>query len=154
MDWKESAKLEYIRSGLSLRELAEKIGKPYSTVRKVAAADSWTDARNKAEAIAEQKTIEHTANQKANIDSEVYAMAGKLLKKLGNVSEKKALTPKDIRSLTAALKDIKEITGVKSEADMREQDARIRKLEKEIAKSEAEASEINVSMEGMDEWAE
>jgi hypothetical protein len=37
----------------------------------------------------------------------------------------------NIKNLTSALKDLKEIKGFKSEADMREQEARIKKLVKE-----------------------
>jgi len=42
-------------------------------------------------------------------------------------------TAQEIRHLTSALKDLREIKGQKSEADMREQEARIAKLEREVA---------------------
>ena len=46
------------------------------------------------------------------------------------------------------MKYLKECKGVKSEADMREQEARIAKLQKEAEAEDAENNEIKVVIEG------
>jgi flagellar motility protein MotE (MotC chaperone) len=49
--------------------------------------------------------------------------------------------PQMLKDMATTMKYLKECKGVKSEADIREQDARIKKLEKEI---EAEAKDTTV----------
>jgi hypothetical protein len=53
-----------------------------------------------------------------------------------------------MKHLTSALKDLKEIKGYKSDADMREQEARIRNLEKLAQAEEKDSNEIKVVIEG------
>ena len=53
-----------------------------------------------------------------------------------------------MKHLTSALKDLKEIKGFKSDADMREQEARIRNLEKQAEAEDKEDNEIKVIIEG------
>ena len=48
-----------------------------------------------------------------------------------------------IRQVTASIKDLRDIKGIKNELDMQEQIARIEKLRKE-AKTEEESKEIKV----------
>jgi hypothetical protein len=53
------------------------------------------------------------------------------------------------------LKDLKEIKGCKSDADMREQEARIAKLRKEAEKEDDKVSEISVVFTaGPEDWNE
>lgn len=55
-----------------------------------------------------------------------------------------------LQKVVAALLDLKEIQNIRSEADIREQEARIAKLEKE-AKRDDEDNEFIIRMEGVDE---
>ena len=50
--------------------------------------------------------------------------------------------------MATALKYIKECKGVKSEIDLREQEARIAKLQKEAEADEKDNNEIKVTIEG------
>jgi hypothetical protein len=59
-----------------------------------------------------------------------------------------ALDTQSMKHLTSALKDLKEIKGYKSAADMREQDARIRNLEKQAEADNNSDNEIKVIIEG------
>ena len=60
-----------------------------------------------------------------------------------------------LKQLTGALKDIKDIQGVKSDRDIREQEARIRKLEKEASASDDKPNEITITIAGGEKsWAE
>ncbi len=71
-------------------------------------------------------------------------MADKLLAKIGEVIDIVSTT-QDIRHLTSALKDIKDIKGFKSSADIREQEARIRNLEKQAEKQD-ESNDVTVTI--------
>ena len=61
--------------------------------------------------------------------------------------------------MATALKYLKECKGVKSDADMREQEARIKKLQKEAEGDDNTLTEINVTFgsddsEDGEKWAE
>jgi hypothetical protein len=57
--------------------------------------------------------------------------------------------------LTAAIKDLKEIQNVRSEADRREQEARIANLRKSADKNEQQPGSIEVVFSaGPEEWNE
>lgn len=52
----------------------------------------------------------------------------------------KGLTTQSVKHLTSALKDIKDVKGIKSEIDLKEQEARIDKLRKEINSDKVDES--------------
>ena len=154
MDWKR-IKAEYIAGGTSYRKLAEKYGVSFSTLRKVAAKEKWTDLRNKAGAKADTKIIDTVSDKEADKATKIIDVADKLLGKISEVIDKVQNT-KDIKNISSALKDIKDIKGIKSDADMREQEARIAKLQKEAEKvDDSDVTEIEVVFNaGEDEWNE
>ena len=131
MDWKK-IKAEYIAGGTSYRKLAEKYKVSQSTLRKVAAKEQWTELRNKTRTKADSKIAEALSDKEAHKAVDIVDVADRLLGKikevLGGVT-----TTQDIRHLTSALKDLREIKGIKSEADIREQEARIAKLQRDVA---------------------
>lgn len=129
-NWKK-IKAEYIAGGTSYRKLAEKYGVSFSTLRKVAAKEQWTDLRNKAGAKRDTKIIDSVSQKEAKKATDITDVADKLLGKILEITEGGVLDPDSIKKLTSAIKDIKDIKGVKSEADMREQTARIKKLQRE-----------------------
>lgn len=145
MDWKR-IKAEYIAGGVSLRRLSEKYGVSFSTIQKKSMEEKWSILRKKGRRKAEEKIIEAVVSKEVEKATNIADVADRLLEKitevLGGVT-----TTQDIRHLTSALKDIREIKGVKSEADMREQEARIAKLQRE-AQEEQRDNEITVTIEG------
>ena len=90
MDWKK-LKAEYIAGGTSYRKLAEKYGVSFSTLRKVAAKEQWTELRNKAGAKRDTKIIDSVSEKEAQkaIDklSRVSDLTDKLLDKLEQAIE-------------------------------------------------------------------
>ena len=90
MDWKR-IKAEYIAGGTSYRKLAEKYNVSFSTLRKVAAKEQWTELRNKAGAIRDTKIIDSVSEKEAQkaIDklSRVSDLTDKLLDKLEQAIE-------------------------------------------------------------------
>lgn len=141
MDWKR-IKAEYIAGGVSLRRLSEKYGVSFSTIQKKSMEEKWSILRKKGRRKAEEKIIEAVVSKEVEKATNIADVADRLLDKITEVLEG-VTTTQDIRHLTSALKDIREIKGVKSEADMREQEARIAKLQKE-AQEEAKDNEIQI----------
>lgn len=63
-NWKK-IKAEYIRGGISLRDMAKKHKVPYSTISKRAASEKWSDARQTRGIKMESKLVEKIADQQA-----------------------------------------------------------------------------------------
>lgn len=117
MDWKKLKK-EYIAGGTSYRKLADKYGVSFSTLRKTAAKENWRELRDKARAKSDIKIVEAISDNDARKVLSVIDAADTLLSKLIDTVE--ALDVIDSQSLkhyTSALKDLRDIKGVKSDAD-------------------------------------
>lgn len=156
MDWKK-IKREYIKGGISQRKLAEKHGVPYGTLRKVAEKEKWADLREKAKEKAGAEYARNVGKSMGRAQSKVFEVAELLLNKLAGCAESmEVLDPDSIRKLTGALKDLRDIIGAKSGADLREQEARIAKLEAEVeaAQSGPEQQKILVELVEMEEYAQ
>jgi hypothetical protein len=137
-------KAEYIAGGTSYRKLAAKYNVPFGTLRRVAKQEAWTQKRAQVEHRVNTKMVETIIENETQKAVDIVDVADKLLGKitevLGGVT-----TTQDIRHLTSALKDLREIKGIKSEADIREQEARIAKLQKE-AETEEKTNDIVVNI--------
>lgn len=148
MDWKK-VKAEYIAGGTSYRKLAKKYGVSFSTLRGIAEREKWTDLKAQARHNADTKLVESISEQNGTYSVSIYDVADKLLDKITDMLEgeySSALGSQSIRHLTSALKDIKEIKGIKSEMDLKEQEARIDKLRKEIEDEQKDTS-ITITFE-------
>lgn len=145
VNWKK-IKAEYIRGGTSYRKLAEKYGVSFSTIQKVAAKEKWNSSRKKCEDIVEEKIVDSIAEENASKALKIYDVADKLLEKIMfNLENSDVLGSQEVKHYTSALKDIKDIKGVKSDIDLKEQNARIDKLRKE-AEDEQTDTAIEVTM--------
>lgn len=147
MDWKR-IKAEYIAGGTSYRKLAEKYNVSPSTLRKVAAKEQWTELRNKTRTIMDSKISESVGEKEADKAVNIIDVADKLLGKISELMDAIPLDTQSMKHLTSALKDLKEIKGFKSDADMREQEARIRNLQRQAEADNKDDNEIKVVIEG------
>lgn len=132
MDWNK-IKAEYIAGGTSYRKLADKYGIPFSNLKNTAIKEGWVKLREQAKNKANTKMVNDVAKDISKNAVKINAVADKLLDKIVyilNISE--GIDSQVIKQLTSSLKDIKEIKGVKSEIDLKEQNARIDKLRKDI----------------------
>lgn len=139
MDWKK-IKAEYIAGGTSYRKLAKKYGVSFSTLRGIAIREKWTDLREQANNKSVTKLVESIGEQNGTYKVSINEVADKLLEKIINMLEKENngfLGTQGIKHLTSALKDIKDVKGLKSEIDLKEQEARIEKLRKDIESDKA-----------------
>ena len=147
MDWKR-IKAEYIAGGTSYRKLCEKYGVSRTTLQRKAKDEKWCELRSQAEAKTESKIIESVSTNEANKAINIIAVADKLLGKISELMDAIPLDTQSMKHLTSALKDLKEIKGFKTDADMREQEARIRNLEKQAEADNSTDNEIKVIIEG------
>ena len=143
-DWKK-IKAEYIRGGVSYRELAQKYDVSPSTLMRKAAREKWADLRKKSYEKRDAKIAESIGEKAAKGADKIQSVADLLIEKIvQGVNEGTLIkVPNDIRQLTLSMKDLMEIKGYKHEADLREQLARIAKLEKE-AKQDEQNKDIRV----------
>ena len=135
-DWKR-IKAEYLAGGTSYRKLAEKHGVSFTTLQRKAKEEKWLELRRQKEDKTDTKIVDSLSNQEAKKAVDIIDVADKLLLKIGEIVERYE-DPDSLKKLTSAIKDLKDIKGYKSEADMREQEARIEKLRKECGKNNDE----------------
>lgn len=142
MDWRK-IKAEYIAGGTSLRKLAEKYGVSFSTIQKKSMEEKWGNLRKKNRRKVEEKIIDSVSSKEAKKAVDIIDVADKLLDKISDLMDAIPLDTQSMKHLTSALKDLKEIKGFKTDADMREQEARIRNLERQ-AEADNASKDIEV----------
>lgn len=158
MDWNK-IKAEYIAGGTSYRKLCSKYDVPFTTLTRTARREGWTQLRTQAEHKAETKIVNVVSEKKADIDKKYFNLVDKLMQRAEEVIEQTPIwQPNSIKEMATALKYLKECKGVKSEIDLREQEARIRNLEKQAAEEDNTLTEIRVTFGSDDgdseQWAE
>lgn len=145
MDW-DIIKAEYIAGGTSYRKLAEKHGVSFNILKRVAGNEKWAKLREQAKEKATTKMVDTIAKDMAKNAVKINDVADKLLDKIVMLLEEcEGIDSQSIKQLTSSLKDIKDIKGVKSDIDLKEQEARIDKLRKD-AMEESVDNEIQVLM--------
>ena len=148
MDW-NVIKTEYITDeSSSYRKLAKKYGVSYTSIGDKARKEDWAGERKQFLDKTLSKTLNAISKGQANRASRLQTVADKLLNKIEKAVDDfdmaELLVDKQaLKQLTGALKDIKDIQMIKSEADLREQEARIAKLQKD-AESEKNDNTIEV----------
>lgn len=149
-DW-QKIKTEYITNpDTSYRELSQKYGVHYTNIAKRAKKEDWQQQRKQQANATQTKMIQAVERRKVDRAAKLMDVSDLLLKKIeALVDELDVLdaSPKDIRSLSAAIKDIKEIQMIRSDADMREQEARIEKLRREAYRDD-QSGTITVRLPG------
>ena len=132
MVW-QKIKAEYIAGGISYRKLAEKHGVSFNTLKDIAVRERWNDLKQQAHNRATTKMVDVVSDKSAKIDDKYFRLVDKLFTKAEEVIDSTPIwQPNSIKEMATALKYLKECKGVKSDIDLREQEARIDKLRKEI----------------------
>ena len=142
-DW-QAIKTEYITTDTSYRKLAQKHGVNYQAICHRSKEEGWIAQREQYRNSTITKTIEKISEQEANRAVKIHSVADKLLLKIEAFVDRPGMMPKDVRSLVAAVKDLKEIQGVKSVLDEQEQRARIANLQKQADKTDDNKEPIKV----------
>ena len=153
MDWNK-IKAEYIAGGTSYRKLADKYNVSFAILRREAEKGKWTKLKAQTKQKADTKIVNSVANDISKNAIKINDVADKLLDKIITLlDEFDGIDSQSIKQLTSSLKDIKEIKGVKSDIDLKEQNARIDKLRKDIEAEQGDTSVI-VKFEGeIEQWS-
>lgn len=161
MDWM-TIKQEYINSDISLRALSKKHNINYTTLYGRAKREDWNAQRLTGENIHPEirqamddiarKLLVMLDRAVDELDNSLIVTKSKVKTQDGEcTTERRYFTPggnvdcKDLKVLTAALKDIREIQLVRDPLDIREQEAKIRNLERQL-KSSADTA-VTVTMD-------
>lgn len=149
-DWQQ-IKTEYITNpDTSYRELSQKYGVHYTNIAKRAKKEDWQQLRKQQANATQTKMIQAVERRKVDRSAKLMDVSDLLLQKIESLVEELDVldaSPKDIRSLSAAIKDIKEIQMIRSDADIREQEARIDKLRREADRDD-QSGTITVRLPG------
>lgn len=129
-DW-QAIKTEYITTDTSYRKLAQKYGVSYNAIGNRSRDEKWQDLRDQHLTKTMTKTMNAIASQQASRAARLQTVADKLLTKVERLvdeGEELLTDTSTMRDISRILKDLKDIQMIKSDADMREQEARIDKL--------------------------
>ena len=153
-DW-QAIKTEYITTDISYRKLALKHGVSYQAICHRSKEEGWIGLREQHTNNTVSKTLDIISDQQVERATKLQSVADKLLKKIEAMADSVG-TAKDLRALSAAMKDLKEIQGVKSDLDRQEQAARIANLRKQAADKDDNSADVIevVFAAGPEEWNE
>ena len=156
-DW-QKIKTEYITTDTSYRKLAQKYDIDSAVIGRRAKNEEWVKLRQQYIDKTQTKTIDAISNKQVDRAAKLISVADKLLDKVQNLVEMGSeflVAPQNLKHISGVLKDIKEIQMIRSDADLREQEARIKKLQKE-AEQEDTKTEVVITFGagGKKEWAE
>lgn len=151
MDKWEQIKTEYVTTDIGLRPLAKKHDVSFTTMAKRASREKWTTLRQQQDSSVTTALLETHKEIKVEEYKSLLRAAGVLSDKLCQVVENVEATEltvdnmRDLRSLTMAIKDLAEVQGLKSDADRREQEARIKNLERQSEVIEQEPVKVVIA---------
>lgn len=138
-------RLEYISSGeVSIRGLQKKYGIPYNQIRNRCESEKWLEQRASVETKSTQKSIDLISDMNADKCVRAFKVADKVLDKLEEVVN--TIDPEDeyavkkLKDVTGAIKNMKEIGLFRSSLDQAEQEARIKKLQKDAEEEEVDTT--------------
>ena len=157
-DWNK-IKTEYLTSDTSYRKLAQKYGVNATTIAKKASKEDWVSRRQQQANRTLSKTLTAVSNRQVNRAARLQKVADKLLNKIEAAVDDYNMAVllvdrQSLRQITGALKDIKDIQMIRSEADLREQEARISKLLKEAEREDNGPNKVVIQIEGgEDTWS-
>lgn len=149
-------KTEYISSdNSSYRQLEARYGVSFNKIRKRSLEEDWQGKREEFKTNRANKSLDLVAEYQAGECAKAFMVATKLLDKISeSVDAIIAVDTESIKRLTGALKDLKEIGVFRSDMDRLEQQARIKKLQKE-SEEEQKDTTITVVFEGdMEEYGD
>ncbi len=151
-DW-QAIKTEYITTDTSYRKLAQKHGVRYATLQARAKEEKWTELRDRHRTSTVSKSLTKISNKQADRAAKLIGVSDILLDKvkaLLEADEGLLVDTSIMKDVSVILKNLKDIQMIRSEADLREQEARIEKLRRE-AEPEKGAETPKLIVEGLPE---
>lgn len=157
-DWAK-IKTEYLTTNTSYRELSQKYGVHYTNIAKRAKKEDWQQQRQQHINTVQTKMQQAVERKQVDRAARLQSVADKLLNKIEAAVDDYNMAVllvdrQSLRQITGALKDIKDIQMIRSEADLREQEARIAKLLKEAEREDSGPNKVVIQIEGgEDTWS-
>ncbi len=151
-DW-QKIKTEYITTNTSYRKLAAKHGISYQAICRRSQDEHWGEQREQHMNKTVTKALDKISKQQVDRAANLISVADLLLAKVKSLVESDAEVLCDTQSLkhiSGVLKDIKEVQMIRSDADLREQEARIANLRKQAEKEENQNRDVTIVIEGGD----
>lgn len=137
----EKLKKEYI-DGASLRSLSRKYNVAVSTISTRSTKENWAVQKEIILNKVEQKTVDKKAEFEKTFIEALYELTTKTMEGIKATGKKDS---KSLKEYSSILKDLRDIGVYRSKLDLKEQKARIEKLEKDSAKEVIEDKKIEVS---------
>ena len=151
-DW-QAIKTEYITTDTSYRKLAQKYGVNATNIAKRASKEKWVEERNKNASKTLSKTLNAIGTKQAERTAKLIGVSDLLLDKVKSLletDEELLVDTSIMKEVSVILKNLKDIQMIRSEADLREQEARIEKLRRE-AEPEKASETPKLIVEGLPE---
>lgn len=151
-DWNK-IKTEYITTDTSYRKLADKYGLDQATIARRAKKEGWVSNRQQNASRTQAKIVNAISNKQVDRASKLISVADLLLDRVKSLVEDNPellVSTQSIKNLSGVLKDIKEVQMIRSDADMREQEARIANLRKQAEKEDNQSRDVTITIEGGD----
>ena len=142
-DW-QKIKTEYITTDTSYRKLGQKYGIHYKVISDKGKAEGWVQLRSQHRDKTLTNTLDAISNEQVDRASKLISVADLLLDKVKSLVESDSavlIDTQNLKHISGVLKDIKEVQMIRSDADLREQEARIAKLRKEAEKEDGANTE-------------
>ena len=148
-DW-QAIKTEYITTDTSYRKLAQKYGVNATNIAKRASSEGWVEQRKQNASKTLAKTLNAVGRKQAEQTAKLFGVSDLLLDKVKRLLEENEELLADtsaMQDVSVVLQNLKDLLMIKSEIDLREQEARIEKLRKE-SMVEKENNEVKVTIVG------
>ena len=132
-DW-QAIKTEYITTDTSYRKLAQKYGVNHAVIGQRAKSEKWVDLRRQHIDKTQTKALNTISNKQADRAAKLIGVSDLLLDKVKSLleaDEELLVDTSIMKDVSVILKNLKDIQMIRSEADLREQEARIEKLRRE-----------------------
>lgn len=153
IDWK-TIETEYVTTDISHRQLSEKYGVTRSRISQYASKEKWREKRDKHRAKIVAKAVNVIGNKQADRAAKLFTASDLLLDKVINLLKGEGAPLADtsvMRDVSVVLKNLKDVQMIRSEADLREQEARIANLEKQARDGQSDDNKPRIIVEGMPE---
>lgn len=150
-DW-QTIKTEYITTNIGYRALAKKYDVPFTTLAERGGNEQWVEQKKRFRDETLTKTLKSISEQKIDNATKYAEVTDKLVDLVNGALtavEAESVSAKSLRALTAAVKELGEILGIKTELDLEEQSARIAHLRKQANLEEPKP--IKLIVEGLPE---
>lgn len=152
-DW-QKIKTEYITTQTSYRKLAKKYGVHYNAIANRAKQEGWVAQRDQFCDETVTKTVTAISEQQVERAAKLMGVSDQLLELVKQAIIDGGIDTQGMKHLSGVLKDIKEIQMIRSDGDLKEQEARIANLNRQAQKDDSKSGTVTVLLEGaMDSYA-